>query len=295
MPITRKFACGGDVLVMREKRNKEKLRHYYEKYITQGEIDANVHPWVAASWQRSRALAVPNRNITALPRLSPLELACRQEQHRPVIECLDRLYDALKGHFDVYNLNLLLLDAECYILRSYALPFFHPTLGAEEGLRVQERDLGTSSIALARQHLVPFLMFGPEMWVEEYQHGDACSAPVMVEGKLRNIVSLAAVEMQELPYSAIYALLVSIQQGLENFLTIKEALDRYTGNSGGTERQEDAVGAARAAGRDGDWRTNRELFWAYWREEQGNITRLAQRLGVSRMTLYRYRKKFRGC
>lgn len=278
---------------MREKRNKEKLRQYYEKFMATGEIDPNVHPWVAASWQRCRAMGVPNSHITTLPRLDEAELARRRAEHQPVIRCLDRLYDVLKGHFDVYNLNLLLLDAECYILRSYALPFFHPDLGAEEGLRVQEEDLGTSSIAMARRHLTPFLMFGPEMWVEEYQHGDACSAPVVVEGRLRNIVALAAVERQELPYSDVYALVVSIQHGLENFLTVKAALERCENCRAVSSGKKETVPLLSAEAEvSGDWRHDRQVFYTYWQQERGNVTRLAKRLGVSRMTLYRYRKKF---
>lgn len=278
---------------MREKRNKEKLRQYYETFMACGEIDPNVHPWVAASWQRCRAMGVPHSHITVLPRLSEAELAQRQAEHQPAIRCLDRLYDVLKGHFDVYNLNLLLLDAECYILRSYALPFFHPDLGAQEGLRVQEGDMGTSSIAMVREHLTPFLMFGPEMWAEEYQHGDACSAPVIVEGRLRNIVSLAAVERQELPYSDVYALVVSIQQGLENFLTVKAAWERWQQRHlAAPAKKEDSAVPSAPAGSAGDWRHDRQVFRAYWQQERGNVTRLAKRLGVSRMTLYRYRKKF---
>ena len=36
-----------------------------------------------------------------------------------------------------------------------------------QGMRVLEEDCGTSSLSVARSHNVPFLMFGPEMWVRE--------------------------------------------------------------------------------------------------------------------------------
>lgn len=36
--------------MIREKRNKEKLASYYRKFMEDGVIDPNVHPWVAESW-----------------------------------------------------------------------------------------------------------------------------------------------------------------------------------------------------------------------------------------------------
>ena len=35
--------------MIRERRNKEKLTSYYNKFIDEGIIDPNVHPWVAES------------------------------------------------------------------------------------------------------------------------------------------------------------------------------------------------------------------------------------------------------
>lgn len=181
-------------------------------------MDPNVHPWVAASWQRCRAMGLPNQQGAQLPHLSAEELSERQRKNAPIMGYLHKLYDALEGYFDVYNLSFLVLDTDCYILKSYAMPFFHPTIGSVEGMRVQEQDMGTSSIVLAKEHQVPFLIFGPEIWLEEYQYGDAFSAPIIVSGKVVNIISLVGMNREELPYDALFALLVSIQQGAEQYL-----------------------------------------------------------------------------
>ena len=37
--------------MIRERRNKEKLALYYKKFMEEGIVDPNVHPWVAESWQ----------------------------------------------------------------------------------------------------------------------------------------------------------------------------------------------------------------------------------------------------
>ena len=48
--------------MIRERRNKEKLALYYKKFMEEGIVDPNVHPWVAESWQRCRG-----RIVAALP------------------------------------------------------------------------------------------------------------------------------------------------------------------------------------------------------------------------------------
>lgn len=206
--------------MIREMRNKHKLEQYYRKFVESGELDPNVHPWVAASWQRSRAFGVPNITLPLHVRLSPQELAERQERHRLAIEYVEGLYRNIRDFFHSYNLSLLLLDSECYALRSYAMPFFQKTPGEIAGARVTEADIGTSSISIAAEHAVPFLLFGPEMWVAEGQQGDACSAPVMVAGELRYVLTMVSVDQETLPYSAVMSLMLSMKYALENYLIL---------------------------------------------------------------------------
>ncbi len=41
--------------MIRERRNKEKLALYYKKFMEEGIVDPNVHPWVAALPQNETA------------------------------------------------------------------------------------------------------------------------------------------------------------------------------------------------------------------------------------------------
>ena len=43
---------------------------------------------------------------------------------------------------------------------------------------------------------------------------------------------------------------------------------------------------------DGKWKEDRDVFVRAWKAAGGNISRLANLLDVSRVTLYRYLKKF---
>ncbi len=149
----------------------------------------------------------------------------RRLLHQQAIEYLDGLYHQTQEHYTVYNLSLLLLDKQCYVLKNYALPFFQKTTGQIEGARLSETDIGTSSISIAREHKVPFLIFGAEMWIKECQAGDACSVPIIVDGQLVYIVTIVSVEQEKLPYNAVVTLLLSIKYAMEQHLTMQAQLE----------------------------------------------------------------------
>jgi len=211
--------------MIREQRNKDKLEQYYQKFISQGQLDPNVHPWVAQSWQKSRDFKVGSEKMPALVKLDKQETIRRQQLHQQAIEYINGLYNQTREHFDVYNLSLLLLDSDCYVLKNYALPFFQKTPSQLEGARLSEEDIGTSSISIAREHKVPFLIFGAEMWIKECQYGDACSVPIIVDSQLVYIITIVSAEQEKLPYSAVVALLLSIKYALEHHLTMQAQLE----------------------------------------------------------------------
>lgn len=211
--------------MIRERRNKDKLVQYYQKFIHENILDPNVHPWVAESWQNSRQLGVPANAMPPLIKLDKAELAGRQGQHHAAIGYLDGLYQEIREHFSTRNLSLLLLDSECYVLKSWAMPFFQKTPGQLAGARLAEEDIGTSSISIAYKHQAPFLLFGPEMWIEECQMGDACSAPVVIGGQTRYILTMVSVEQEILPHSAVVSLMLSMKYALENHVSQLARLD----------------------------------------------------------------------
>ena len=211
--------------MIREQRNKDKLEQYYEKFISKGFIDPNVHPWVAESWQKSRDLGVRPEKMPTLIKLDKQEMNRRKQLHQQAIEYLDGLYNQTQEHFTVYNLSLLLLDRDCYVLKNYALPFFQKTTGQIEGARLSEDVIGTSSISIVREHKVPFLIFGAEMWIKECQAGDACSVPIIVDSQLVYIVTIVSVEQEKLPFNAVVALLLSIKYAMEQHLTMQAQLE----------------------------------------------------------------------
>lgn len=213
--------------MIREKRNKEKLASYYRKFMEDGVIDPNVHPWVAESWQRCRALKLPHETMPKLNKLSREEIVEHQRTHEFIVKYVDGLYEQSKQHFNIHNLSMLLIDEEGYVIKNYALPFFQRVIEDIQGMRVLEEDVGTSSISIAREHNVPFLMFGPEMWIKDSHSGDACSAPISVNGKIRYIISFFSLDQSDLPYDLLLSLLLTMKYSIEQHLSMLEYWSIY--------------------------------------------------------------------
>lgn len=213
--------------MIRERRNKEKLASYYKKFMEEGIVDPNVHPWVAESWQRCRALGLPHDTLPRINKLSKSEIEAHQKIHEFIVKYVDGLYEQSKQHFNIHNLSMLLIDENGYVIKNYALPFFQRVIEDIQGMRVLEEDVGTSSISVAREHNVPFLMFGPEMWIKDQHSGDACSAPICVNGKIRYIISFFSLDQTDLPYDLLLSLLLTMKYSIEQHLSM---LERWTIN-----------------------------------------------------------------
>lgn len=213
--------------MIREQRTREKLRAYYQKFVTQGIMDPNVHPWVAEAWQKSRAAGVSSKAFSPFVRLTDTERGARLSAARNVIQCLDGLYESLRDFFSNNNISILLLDRDTYVLKSYTMSFYQRTPGELEGARLGEKDIGASSIGIALAHRTPFILFGPEIWIEECHDSDAATAPVMVDGQIRYLLSAVAMEGAEkpqLPMDAIMAVLLTMKHALEHSLALEEKI-----------------------------------------------------------------------
>ena len=205
--------------MIREHRSREKLEGYYRKFVEEGILDPNVHPWVAESWMKSRELGIGTEKMDVSRKLPKEEFAALQAKNQDAIDYLSGISEDIREFFQEYNLSLLLIDSECRVLKSYSLPFYQMTPGEIEGVRVGVEDVGTSSISVAYAHQTPFWMFGPEMWVKECQLGDACSAPIKVNGEFQYIITLVSMEQVPMPQDAIIALLLTMKNALEAHLT----------------------------------------------------------------------------
>lgn len=209
--------------MIRERRNKDKLASYYRKFMEEGIVDPNVHPWVADSWQRCRAMHLPHETMPKINKLSREEIIAHQKTHEFIVKYVDGLYEQSKQHFNIHNLSMLLIDENGYVIKNYAMPFFQRIIEDIQGMRVLEEDVGTSSISIAREHNVPFLMFGPEMWIKDSHSGDACSAPICVNGKIRYIISFFSLDQNDLPYDLLLSLLMTMKYSIEQHLNMLEA------------------------------------------------------------------------
>ena len=214
--------------MIREQRTREKLRMYYQKFMTQGVMDPNVHPWVAEAWQKSRALGVSAQSFGPFVRLTETERGERLSAARTVIRHLDGLYENIREFLSHNNISVLLLDRESYVIKSYTMSFYQRTPGELEGARLADKDIGASSIGIALTHRTPFILFGPEIWVEACHDSDAATAPILVNGEIRYLLSMVVMqgaEGQPLSMDALMALLLSLKYSLEQNLELEEKID----------------------------------------------------------------------
>ena len=104
--------------MIRERRNKEKLASYYKKFMEEGIVDPNVHPWVAESWQRCRAMGLPNETLSRINKLSRSEIEAHQKTHEFIVKYVDGLYEQSKhpnikqGDLYVVHFKDCILDGE---------------------------------------------------------------------------------------------------------------------------------------------------------------------------------------
>jgi len=218
--------------MIREQRNREKLRTYYQKFMTQGEMDPNVHPWVAEAWQRSRAAGVPAKAFGAFTRLTERERGERLAAERTVIRHLDGLYESIREFLSHNHVSILLLDRDSYVLKSYTMSFYQRNPGELEGARLGEKDIGASSISISLAHRSPFILFGPEIWIEECHNSDAATTPIIVEGEIRYLLSMVVMEgteIRQLSMDAMMAVLLSLKQSLEQALILEEKIAEREG------------------------------------------------------------------
>ncbi len=207
--------------MIREHRNREKLINYYKAFTEDGTLDANVHPWIAESWQESRSNNIDPKKMLTGSHISAGDMKQLQAKHTDAIEYLDHFIDSIVDFLHEYDLCLTLMDANCVILKRYANPT-SKIVSHMEGESLALKDVGTLSCNIVQQRKAPFWIFGPEMWLKEFHDTNAGAVPIMVNGELSYIVSLTVLQYDKLPQDVALALLFTLKTALE--LNIKQSM-----------------------------------------------------------------------
>lgn len=208
--------------MIREHRNREKLINYYKTFTTKGTIDPNVHPWIAKSWQQSKEYQVNPKKISSNAHLSSNELSQLQSKHADAINYLDHFIDSIIDFIHEYDLCLTLMTADCTVLKKYA-NISSRFIDKLEGASLSVENVGTLSCNIVKETKSPFWIFGPEMWLEEFQDMNSGAVPVIVNDELTYIVSLTALQHEKISQDVILALLFTLKTALE--LNIKQSLN----------------------------------------------------------------------
>lgn len=208
--------------MIREHRNREKLINYYKTFTTKGTIDPNVHPWIANSWQQSKAHQVNPKKISSNVHLSSNELSQLQNKHADAINYLDHFIDSIIDFIHEYDLCLTFMTSDCIVLKKYA-NISSRFIDKIEGASLSVENVGTLSCNIVKETKSPFWIFGPEIWFEEFHDVNSGSVPIIVNDELTYIVSLTALQYEKISQDVILALLFTLKTALE--LNIKQSLN----------------------------------------------------------------------
>lgn len=210
--------------MIREQRNRDKLQKYYDIFMSKGQLDPNVHPWVAQSWQKSKDLGVNTRRIAPGSYLTTLEFQNLQEQHQQATECFTRFGLTIEDFIREYDLCIALLDSNCRVLKRFANPASR-FIDRMEGTSLAIEHVGTMSCNIVREHQSPFWLFGPEVWLEEVHGIDSGSVPIIINGELTYIISLGVMEYgrieQDMALALLFTLKASLEMNIEQLIKLK--------------------------------------------------------------------------
>ncbi len=204
----------------RERRNREKLEQYYQRFMESGDPNSNVHPWVAASWLRCKKAQIPNEALPRLRRLEPAALKDIQTKSSSVLNYLDGLVSECCPPLAEACRSLLLIDKDGHVLKDHAPREGFGPWENLTGFRLTEKDVGTTAVSLCLEHEEPVLLFGPELWCRPLHRGDNLAVPVRWQGQLCYVLSLYV--LGEGPYELWQGLLLSWKYALEKFLLAEE-------------------------------------------------------------------------
>lgn len=210
--------------MIRERRNREKLAAYYKKYVAEGVLDPNVHPWVAEAWRQSSARNVGTKAFPVMNRTSKDELAQRQNAEKDVIRFMDGLFHEIREFFNINDTSLLLLDGDAFVLKSYTMSFYQKSPGELEGSYITEDMIGASSIGIAKAHKAPFLLYGPEIWIESCQNSDALTVPIIVNGQIRYMLTAVVMGQNDERTEAVVPVILTMKRSLELACVMSEKI-----------------------------------------------------------------------
>jgi len=203
---------------MRERRSAEKLAKYFREYLETKKINANVHPQVGESWQRSGQEKVASGVPKAGNILAKAALEERQACHSEILEHMESLCSGVRSFFGDHGMSILLTDEEGYVLSIYGGYSGH-FCKFQVGQRISEEDIGTTSLPIAYLHQATFILFDQEMWQRWIEKGWMGTAPIVIDGEVRyGVTFLSDSEEDNIAYTL--PLLETFRTSLEKFVEI---------------------------------------------------------------------------
>jgi transcriptional regulator of acetoin/glycerol metabolism len=203
----------------------------WERFIKNDEIDAEVRPIIAESWQqcRRRGKDPYDEGSTVIATGPALEAILAKSGD--LIEAARPVMDILCASLGKQDFVVVLADGDGYMLESFGSEeMLHSAFGLHyaRGTRLTEELSGTSAIGLTLIGQGPIQVRGPEHYCEQY-HEWACSAAPLTdeEGSLAGVLNITV--RMEMVHPHTLGMVVSAAAAIRNTLLVRrgqKALER---------------------------------------------------------------------
>lgn len=175
---------------MREKRNLEKLKQYFEEYQLSGKLNENTHPWVGESWMRSKQDKIATGAVTSTLASFESQKALFK-RHESFVDYVYTLCESVSGLLIKEQIGVLITDEEGQILGIFHEGHRNTQFERfQSGRSLSEEKVGTTSLSIAYWHQSPFILFAAESWQNWLDSGWMGTAPVMSPELLRYGITL---------------------------------------------------------------------------------------------------------
>lgn len=171
----------------------EKLADDRRQFIEWGRIAPHVDMQILRSWQRT----APRLNPYAPPHWKVLDGAIFQRtlsQHVLLHTVALPIMEDIHQFTERADALILLLDSTLCVLDMLGKPAMFELaedIGVERGLFMSESRVGTNAFAIAQVEGIPTWVFGPEHYLDHFQHVSTVAAPIFnLEGGLIGVIGL---------------------------------------------------------------------------------------------------------
>jgi transcriptional regulator of acetoin/glycerol metabolism len=203
-------------------------RKAWEQYIIDGKVSEDINPIIINSWRRSQQFGVDSIRVKDHGILLSHELREKIQQNEDLLRFAVPEITKLYEHFKCICGNILLIDADGYILKSMGYPYIlkeTAKIRLIEGANWTEKFRGTNAIGTALVEKRPIMVHSTEHYTEEIHSFSCFAAPIFgSNGQLIAVLDITVLSHKAHPFTL--GMVTAAAKAVENKLFYQHALNK---------------------------------------------------------------------